>query len=67
MLVDATKIAAEKPLDGLSLMNITGNCTNGISLANITGAKLRDIQVTGYRGAFLTLTNVQGTGLETSK
>jgi hypothetical protein len=66
-LVDASKIAPEKPLEGLSLVNLTGNCTNGIALANITGAKLRDIHVTGYRGAFLTQTNVQGSGLETPK
>jgi polygalacturonase len=63
-LVDATKIAAEKPLAGLTLQNITGNCTNGISLANITGAKLNNIQVTGYKGALLSTTNVEGFGLE---
>ena len=63
-LVDATKIAAEKPLAGLSLLNITGNCTNGISLSNITDTKLRDIHIAGFKGAFLSTTNVQGTGLE---
>jgi polygalacturonase len=62
-LVDATKIAAEKPLEGLVLKNISGNCTNGISLANISGAKLHGIKVTGCQGAFLTMTNVQGSGL----
>lgn len=62
-LVDATKIAPEKPLAGLQLSHITGNCTNGISLANITGAKLGDLHVTGPIGTFLTHTNVQGTGL----
>ncbi len=61
-LVDATKIAAEKPLAGLTLRNISGNCTNGIELANITGVKLHDIKVTGYRGALVTTTNVQGSG-----
>ena len=63
-LVDARDISPMKPLEGLSLENITGNCTNGISLANITHAELRDIHVTGYNGALLTQTNVQGSGLE---
>ena len=63
-LVEAKDIFPMKPLEGLSLVNITGNCTNGISLANITHAELRDIHVTGYNGALLTLTNVQGSGLE---
>jgi polygalacturonase len=66
-LVDATKIAPEKPLASLVLKNIRGNCTNGISLANISGAKLHGIKVTGYHGAFLSLTNVQGRGLATPK
>jgi polygalacturonase len=64
MLVDATKIAPEKPLTGLTLMNISGTCTNGIALANIVDAKLQDIRVTGYQGSLLTRTNVQGVGLE---
>ena len=63
-LVDATKIGPEKPLQGLSLSNITGNCTNGIALANITDAKLSNIHVTGFTGSLLTTTNVQGSGLD---
>jgi hypothetical protein len=63
-LVDARDISPQKPLEGLLLANITGNCTNGVSLANIIHAELRDIHVTGYTGAFLTQTNVQGSGLE---
>ena len=66
-MVDARDISPIKPLEGLSLVNLTGNCTNGISLANITHAELRDIHVTGYNGALLTLTNVQGSGLEEFK
>ena len=62
-LVDATKISPEKPLEGLILKNISGNCTNGISLANISGVKLHGINVTGYQGALLSTTNVQGSGL----
>jgi polygalacturonase len=62
-LVDAKDIAEEKPLEGLSLENITGTCTNGISLAHIVGARLRNIKVTGYQGPLVTSTNVQGVGL----
>jgi len=62
-LVEATQIAPEKPLQGLSLVNLTGTCARGMSLANITHAELRDLRVTGYTGPFLTQTNVQGTGL----
>lgn len=57
-LADVSKIAAEKPLQGLVLENITGTCTDDISLANIIRAELRDIHVTGCRGVFLTQTNV---------
>src|ERR1039458_4918295 len=66
-LVDARNISAQKPLEGLSLADISGNCTNGISLATISGANLRGIRVTGNTGALLTLTNVQGNGLEINK
>src|SRR5205807_2387834 len=34
-LVDAKDISPQKPLEGLSLANITGNCTNGISLQHV--------------------------------
>ena len=67
VLADASKVAPEKPLDGLSLINITGTCTKGMTLANITHAELRDIHVSGYAGALLTQTNVQGVGLDRPK
>jgi hypothetical protein len=66
-LVDARDISPQKPLAGLSLTQVTGNCTNGIALANITGAKFEDIHVTGYQGSFLTQSNVQGVGLDSLK
>ena len=67
VLADASQIAPKKPLEGLTLANITGTCTKGIALANITHAELRDLHVTGYEGAFLTQTNVQGVGLDAFK
>ncbi len=57
-LVDAKDISPEKPLEGLSLANITGTCASGITLANIMDAKWRDIHVTGFTGALITQTNV---------
>jgi polygalacturonase len=63
-LCEASHISPERPLDGLTLANITGNCTKGISLANITNASLSEIHVTGYKGNLLKQENVQGTGLD---
>ena len=57
-LVDAKDISAQKPLQGLTLANISGTCTNGIALANIVGAKLSGISVTGFKGELVTQTNV---------
>jgi len=66
-LADVSQVSAEKPLEKLSLKNITGTCTKGINLANVTNAVLHDIHVTGYEGPFLTQTNVQGVGLEATR
>ena len=66
-LVDAVSIPPEKPLNGLTLVNISGQCTKAIALANITNALIREVSVTGYSGAFLTQTNVQGIGLEPAR
>jgi polygalacturonase len=63
-LADASQISAEKPLHGLVLKNITGTCTKGISLQNLNHLVLRNLHVTGYQGPFLTLTNVQGVGMD---
>jgi polygalacturonase len=64
VMADVSKISSERPLDGLTLSNITGTCAKGISLANITGANLSDIHVTGYHGPLLMQTNAQGAGLD---
>jgi polygalacturonase len=66
-LVDATRISPQKPINGFSLMNISGTCKKAIALAHITHAELRDIHVTGYTGPFLAQTNVQGVGLKEPK
>jgi polygalacturonase len=66
-LVDASRISPEKPINGFSLVNISGTCRKAIALAEITNAALRDIHVTGYIGSFLTQNNVQGAGLKEPK
>ena len=49
MLVDVTKIHPRKPLDGLSLSNITGTCAKGIALINVKNAHLSGVKVTVLR------------------
>ena len=63
VLVDGTGIHPHKPLEGLTLSNITGTCAKGISLGNVTNAVIRDINVTGYSGPLLSIANVTGAGL----
>lgn len=62
-LVEGTGIDPRKPLDGLTLANITGTCGKGIFLANIKHADIRNIKVSGYTGALLNISNVSGTDL----
>jgi len=63
-LVNAQDVPPERPVDGLSLSNVTGTCGSGISLANIVNAKLAGISVDGLKGPLLTTNNVQGVGLD---
>jgi hypothetical protein len=62
-LVDAKAISPQKPLDGLTLENITGTCKKGIELAYVNNAHLSRIKVTGYEGPLLATYHVTGTGL----
>jgi hypothetical protein len=62
-LVQGIEVYAEKPLDGLTLENITGTCKAGIELANMRHVILRNIHVTGFEGPLLATTNVTGIGL----
>jgi len=66
-LVDAAQTSPEKPINGFSIIDVSGTCKKAITLANLTNAVLRDIHVTGYEGPFLTQTNVQGVGLEATR
>ncbi|MGD0669417.1 MAG: glycoside hydrolase family 28 protein [Bryobacteraceae bacterium] len=64
VLVDGIGIHPNKPLEGFSLINVTGTCAKGISLANIKDAEVSGIHVTGFAGPLLSIHNVTGTGLE---
>jgi hypothetical protein len=63
-LVSAFQTNSKKPVDGLTLGNITGECAKGIILVNVDHAALSDITITGYTGALVATDNVTGTGLE---
>src|SRR5580658_210369 len=63
VLVNGTAIHPDKPLDGFSLINVTGTCAKGISLANIRNARIEDIKVTGYTGPLIGINQVTGKGL----
>jgi hypothetical protein len=63
-LAEVTQVSAEKPLNGLTLENITGTCVKGISIQHISHVVLRDIKVTGIAGPLVLTNGVDGTGLD---
>jgi hypothetical protein len=65
-LIQATNVPAARPLDGLTLANISGTCARAISLANMTHVILSKIQVTGFEGPLVSVQNVTGKGLDDS-
>lgn len=65
-LVKGTAIPLARPLDGLTLSDISGTCSHAISIANMTNVDLSNIKVSGYTGPLVTAQNVQGTGLNES-
>jgi hypothetical protein len=65
-LVAGTGVPEARPLDGLTLADISGTCSRGISLANMTNVNLSKIKVSGYNGALISAQNVKGSGLDLS-
>jgi polygalacturonase len=63
VLVEGTGIHPHKPLEGFSLINVSGTCGKGIYLANIKNAMIKNVRVTGFAGSLLNIYNVTGTGL----
>jgi hypothetical protein len=64
VLVDAVLIHPDKPLEGFSLVNVTGTCAKGISLANVKKAEIHNVKVNGLTGPLIGTHNVTGKGLE---
>jgi polygalacturonase len=64
MLVQATELTPDKPLEGLVLDNISGTCAKGIFIANAKGVVVNQVTVTGFEGKLLNTYNVTGKGLE---
>jgi polygalacturonase len=63
-LVAGRNIPTNRPVDGLTLTGITGNCGKGLDLANMMNVRLSCINVTGFEGPLVMTNNVQGTGLD---
>jgi len=64
VLVDGVAVHPNKPLDGFSLIDVTGTCAKGISLANVKNARIAGIKVTGYTGPLIGINKVTGKGLD---
>jgi len=63
VLVDGAGVHPNKPLQGLTIENITGPCKKGITLANARAVVIRGVKVTGFDGPLLSTLNVTGVGL----
>jgi len=63
VLVTANEIHPDKPLDGLTIRNVTGTCEKGLLLANMKNVHLSQIKVTGFTGPLISTYKVTGTGL----
>ena len=57
--VMGTNIPPVRPLDGLTLTDITGKCSRGIILTNVINAKFENIKVTGFKGPLFVTNSVQ--------
>jgi polygalacturonase len=63
VLVEAVNIHPDKPLDGLTLRDVTGTAGKGLSLANMRNVTLANIAVAVAEGPKLAISNVTGKGL----
>jgi hypothetical protein len=62
--VQAFLVTPSKPIQTLTLQNITGTCQQGMQLAFINNAVLKDIHVTAAQGPLLQAHEVTGIGLD---
>jgi polygalacturonase len=63
-VVSATQVSPERPVEGLSLVDISGTAKKGITLVHVNDATLRNLKVTGFEGPFLATAATTGTGLD---
>ncbi len=63
-LANVSETSPVKPIDGLSIMNVSGTCRKGMVLANVNNAAIGDINISGFSGALFSTLNVKGTGLD---
>ncbi len=66
VIVAGRNVAAERPVEGLTITDVTGSARQGLQLSNMTNVKLERITAT-VPGALLNLTNVKGDNLEEAK
>lgn len=64
VIADVTAVAPEKPVEGLTLTNISGTAARGIALVHVKDAKLADIKATASNGPLLAVDDATGAGLE---
>ncbi|HEY4247228.1 MAG TPA: glycosyl hydrolase family 28 protein [Lacunisphaera sp.] len=64
VLVEGAQISPNKPVDGLTLANVSGTVAKGITLAHMRNVSLENIRVNGCAEPLLRVTDVQGTGLD---
>jgi polygalacturonase len=63
-IIDAVKIAAESPLDGLSVSKVSGTAEKGIQLDHVKNIELSEIHVTVDKGVPLAIHDTTGTGIQ---
>ena len=63
-VVNATEVSAEKPVEGLSLTDISGSSKTGLTLVHVNDATLQNLAISVAEGPLLATAFVSGTGLE---
>lgn len=64
VLVEGAQISPDKPVDGLTIANVSGSVAKGITLAHMRNVSLKNIRASGYAEPLLRITDVQGAGLD---
>jgi polygalacturonase len=62
--LDGMLIPPDKPVENLTVKNVTGTARRAVRLSNMRGVELKDINLTGFSGPMIQINNVTGSGLE---